>query len=177
VKCKKCKVLSITGSGGPYSCEMSRLPHFLDNRLTQMVVRLSALRACPILLSRRFPVLISIKGLAGSRALVAAGKLRWIEKSNILVGNRTCDLPAFSIISQPTTLPYDLIMCESGKETMLIFSIPVRRSWMVSDKPGKCASDQRSTDIQAVVDFFACTRENVLSDCRYRSINSLSQMT
>jgi hypothetical protein len=29
-----------------------------------------------------------------------------IEKSNYLVGNRTLDLPAFSLVPQPTTLPF-----------------------------------------------------------------------
>jgi hypothetical protein len=28
------KVMPVIGCGGPYSCETSRLPHFLDNRLT-----------------------------------------------------------------------------------------------------------------------------------------------
>jgi hypothetical protein len=30
----KGKVIPVTGRGGSYSCEMLRLPHFLDNRLT-----------------------------------------------------------------------------------------------------------------------------------------------
>jgi hypothetical protein len=30
----KGKVIPVTGLGGPYGCETSRLPHFLDNRLT-----------------------------------------------------------------------------------------------------------------------------------------------
>jgi hypothetical protein len=30
----KGKAISITGREGPWGCEMSRLPHFLDNRLT-----------------------------------------------------------------------------------------------------------------------------------------------
>jgi hypothetical protein len=28
------EVIPVTGRGGPQSCETSRLPHFLDNRLT-----------------------------------------------------------------------------------------------------------------------------------------------
>jgi hypothetical protein len=32
-------------------------------------------------------------------------QIRSIEKSNDLIGTRTCDLPACSIVSQPTTLP------------------------------------------------------------------------
>jgi hypothetical protein len=33
-KYKKSISIPVTGCGGPYGCEMSRLPHFLDNRLT-----------------------------------------------------------------------------------------------------------------------------------------------
>jgi hypothetical protein len=31
---QKYKVIPVTGCGGPKSCEMSRLPHFLDNWIT-----------------------------------------------------------------------------------------------------------------------------------------------
>jgi hypothetical protein len=31
---KKCKAIPVTGRGGPQGCETSRLPHFLDNWLT-----------------------------------------------------------------------------------------------------------------------------------------------
>jgi hypothetical protein len=34
LRTKKGKAIPVTGSGGPYGCERSRLPHFLDNRLT-----------------------------------------------------------------------------------------------------------------------------------------------
>jgi hypothetical protein len=34
VKKDKGKAIPVTGSGGPCDCETSRLPHFLDNRLT-----------------------------------------------------------------------------------------------------------------------------------------------
>jgi hypothetical protein len=30
----KGKAIPVTGRGGPYGCETSRLPHFLDSRLT-----------------------------------------------------------------------------------------------------------------------------------------------
>jgi hypothetical protein len=30
----KAKAIPVKGRGGPYRCEASRLPHFLDNRLT-----------------------------------------------------------------------------------------------------------------------------------------------
>jgi hypothetical protein len=31
---KKCTAIPVTDRGGQYGCETSRLPHFLDNRLT-----------------------------------------------------------------------------------------------------------------------------------------------
>jgi hypothetical protein len=31
---RKCKAVPITGRGGPYGSETSRLPHFLESRLT-----------------------------------------------------------------------------------------------------------------------------------------------
>jgi hypothetical protein len=34
------------------------------------------------------------------------GRTRSIEKFNGLIGNRTRDLPAFSIVPQPSTLPH-----------------------------------------------------------------------
>jgi hypothetical protein len=33
VKRQHCKIISVTGRGGPYSCETSKLPYFLENRL------------------------------------------------------------------------------------------------------------------------------------------------
>jgi hypothetical protein len=45
----------------------------------------------------RFLVLISVRGWAG--------RIRSIEKFNDLIGNRARDLPARSIVPQPTTLP------------------------------------------------------------------------
>jgi hypothetical protein len=35
VKGKKGKAIRVTGRGDPYICETSRLPHFLDNQLTE----------------------------------------------------------------------------------------------------------------------------------------------
>jgi hypothetical protein len=35
-----------------------------------------------------------------------AGRIRSIEKSNDLIGNRTRDFPACSILPRPTTLPH-----------------------------------------------------------------------
>jgi hypothetical protein len=37
LKNKKGKAIPVTGHGGPYRCEISRLLHFLDNQLTDSV--------------------------------------------------------------------------------------------------------------------------------------------
>jgi hypothetical protein len=56
----KAKSLPVTGRGSPYAYETWRLPHFLDNRLTDGM-RLSALSAgCP-LAPERCLVLISVE--------------------------------------------------------------------------------------------------------------------
>jgi hypothetical protein len=65
----KCKVIPVMGCGGPKGCETLRLPHFLDNRLTDggEVVSLHASRPLP---PGRFLVLISVRGWVDPRATV-----------------------------------------------------------------------------------------------------------
>jgi hypothetical protein len=69
-----------------------------------MAVRLSALSACRPLPPGRFPVLISVRGWVDPRAILQLEGLGKLKKSND-IGTRTRDLPACSIVPQPTTLP------------------------------------------------------------------------
>jgi hypothetical protein len=60
--CKKIKAIPVTGRGGPWGSETSRLPHFLDNRLTDGGEVVSPTRRPPFTPPGRFLVLISVRG-------------------------------------------------------------------------------------------------------------------
>jgi hypothetical protein len=90
------------GCGGPQGCETSRLPHFLDNRLTDGNEVVS-LTCWPPFTPRNIPGTHSCQRLSQSQGYTA-GMIRSTEKSNDLIGNRTCGFPACSIMPQPTTL-------------------------------------------------------------------------
>jgi hypothetical protein len=86
---------------GPYDCEMSRLPHFIDNRLTDDGEVVSLTRRPPFI-PRKIPGTHLSYRLNRIQGHSAAGM---IENCNDLTGNRTRDLPAYSIVPQSTTLP------------------------------------------------------------------------
>jgi hypothetical protein len=92
----KDKAISVTGRGGPQRYETSRLPHSGE------VVGLT--HRPPFTLQEDFwySFLLEAESTQGHRA---AGRIRSIEKFNDLIGSRTRDLPACSIVPQPTTLP------------------------------------------------------------------------
>jgi hypothetical protein len=68
-KIKKSKTVPVTGRGVLYDCEMLRIPHFLDSRLTNGSEAMSfTLR--PLLNPGTFLVLIFARGWINSRAIV-----------------------------------------------------------------------------------------------------------
>jgi hypothetical protein len=69
-----------------------------------MAVRFSALHAGRPLPPGRFLVLISVKRLSLPQGHSATGRIRSTGKKIHLIGTRTRDLPACSIVPQPTTL-------------------------------------------------------------------------
>jgi hypothetical protein len=70
-----------------------------------MAVRLSALRAGGPLPPEICLVLISIKGWVNPRAIVRLEGLDKLKKKIHLIGTQSRDLPACSIVPEPTTLP------------------------------------------------------------------------
>jgi hypothetical protein len=83
---------------------MSRLLHFLDNRLTDGGEVVSLMRWLPFTI-RKIPRTSFCQRLGQPQSHSAAGKIRTIEKTND-IRNRTRDLLACSIVPQPTTLSH-----------------------------------------------------------------------
>jgi hypothetical protein len=81
------------------------VPTFFQTVGSEMAVRLSDLRAGRRLSPTKIPGTYFSYRLSRPQGHSAAGRIRLIEKSNYLIGNRTRDLPACSIVPQPTTLP------------------------------------------------------------------------
>jgi hypothetical protein len=76
---KKGKVIPVTGRGGPYDSETSRLPHFLDSRLTDGGEAVS-LTPRPLITPRKIPGIHFYERLSLPQGHNAAGRIRSIEK-------------------------------------------------------------------------------------------------
>jgi hypothetical protein len=109
---RKCKAILVTGSGGPLGCETSRLPHFLDNRLTDGGV---SLMRWPPFTPRKIPGTHFCQRLSRPHGHSEAESTRSIEKCNDFTGNRTRDLPPCSVV-----LPSDGTVSQLNHLTPLI---------------------------------------------------------
>jgi hypothetical protein len=103
-KKKKGKDIRLTSYEGPKVCKTSKLPHSLDNRLIYggEAVRLSHR---PPFSPRKILGTHFCQRLSRPQGHSAVGRIRYIEKSNNLIGIRTRDFSACSVMLQPTTLP------------------------------------------------------------------------
>jgi hypothetical protein len=100
----KGKLIPVTCRGGPQGCERLRLLHFLDNRLRDGGGVVCLTRRPPFTLRKNPGTHLCLR-LSRPQGHSASGRIRSTEKSNYLIGNQTRDLPACSIVPQPTTLP------------------------------------------------------------------------
>jgi hypothetical protein len=78
-----------------------------------MAVRLPALHACRPLPSRKISVIHFCYMLGRPQGHCAAGRIRWIERSNDPIGIRTRDFAACSVVPEQTSLPraQEIIKC------------------------------------------------------------------
>jgi hypothetical protein len=65
---RKSKAIAVRGRGGPWDFHTSRLPHFLDNRLT--AARLSSYSPAELYPPIRFLVLIPVRGWVNPRCIL-----------------------------------------------------------------------------------------------------------
>jgi hypothetical protein len=93
---KKGKAIPVTGRGGPWSCETSRLRYFLDNRLTDSGEFVSLMRRPP-LPSRIFQLLISVTGSVDSSAII---RLEGLDQSNNSVTSSGIKTAIFRLIAK-----------------------------------------------------------------------------
>jgi hypothetical protein len=103
----------LSGRGGPEGCERSRLPHFLNNRLTDGGEVVSPRLRPPFTAQE---VLISVRGWVDSRAIMLLKD--WVNWKIHLIGTRSLDLSACSIEPQPTTPPRAPCMISSVIEVI-----------------------------------------------------------
>jgi hypothetical protein len=84
---KEGKAIPVTGRGSPQGCEKSRLPHFLDSRLTNGGEVVSLTRR-PLFTPRKIPSIRLCYRLNQPQGLNKDGRFRSIQKSND-IGDRT----------------------------------------------------------------------------------------
>jgi hypothetical protein len=101
------QAIPVTGREGPYGCEMSRVPHFLDNWLTDGGEVVSPMHQPPFT-PRKIPGTHFFRGWIDPRSIVwpeGLGKL----KNPVTSSGIARDLLACSVVPQPTMLLHALI--------------------------------------------------------------------
>jgi hypothetical protein len=109
----KSKIITVIGSESPVCSETSRLPHILDNWFTEGDEVLS-LTHRPNFTPSKFLGPNFRYSPSRHQGHKTAGKIKSIEKFNNPIGNQTRDLPACSIVPQPSTLPHAPVTDNNG---------------------------------------------------------------
>jgi hypothetical protein len=105
-----------------------KAPIFLHIRLTDGGEVVS-LTCRPPFNPRNYPGTHFCRRLRRPQGHSTAGRMRSIEKYNGLVGNRTRDLPACSVVPQPTTLPHASTKYKPVATLEILISVLSTKSW------------------------------------------------
>jgi hypothetical protein len=122
--------------------ETSRLPYFLDNRLTDGGEVVSLTRRPP----GKIPGTDFYYRLSRPEGHNAVGRIRSIKKCNDLIGNRTGDLQLIAL-PQPTTLMRAPYVSEGSKSTS---KIPVQFIFVVKRRQAIGVTSSNSTALMSV---------------------------
>jgi hypothetical protein len=121
-----------------------------------MAVIFTALRACHSLPAGKFLVLIYIRGLVEPTAI--AGRIKSIEKSSELIGNRNRDPPACNTRPHLTTLP-----CAPQTYEVSTIEIRGRSCWSCGCRKAAAGrSEARSRSVQNLLSHL-CSRLRYLA--------------
>jgi hypothetical protein len=101
---KQSTAISIKGRRCLQGCEMLRIPQCLDNRITDGSEVVSLVHQPCSTPPIYFLVLISVRGWSRPQGIVQLEESGKLKKFNELCGTRNINLPACSIMPQPTTL-------------------------------------------------------------------------
>jgi hypothetical protein len=134
--------------------------HIFQKMGSQMAIKLSAVRSGRPLPQERFLVLICVRGCVDPRAIVRLEGLDQLKKSRNLIGIRSRNLPACSIVPQLTTLPRvpsgEWGSVKRGGSVSALYSVQWQHDWwwigMEFDGSGRCLTETVSAHLPGVTE-------------------------
>jgi hypothetical protein len=124
-KMKRSEAIPVTGHGSLWNCEMSGIPHCLDNRLIDGGYVVSLTRLPRSTAQEQFIILFSVRGWVNPRDIVWPEGLVKFKIFMDLIKTRTRDLPACNILPQPGNV------CLSYSKNKNCVAIGVKQSFIL----------------------------------------------